>query len=675
MSSRLDKLYTSEHASQSMEGDTLEQGSTSISTPRKRQKTVDLGLEGAAGLMTPPDSRHKRSTRASNEIAQGTYVDDEGRAGTDRSAKRRRINTNVPAPNPPSAPFPTPRKIILRVRRPAEVATPPATPTTTKIIENRNTQEYPLTPQSSSKQRKAEFDDLTPWKKVDALPPHLANLLALHKSFDLALSLHVATHPPVLPPLEPSLLQAHEYGLKPLDVELDALTNYVALKPMVEKSCGKRFGLSELKRLMWLWQWTGEDEEEAFATAKPIKDSGNSPFLDEDIDFALGRPTISKNKADNLMSCYKVTPTRTIDTATSRRVHTYGFGIRITLTPREAASACNTIHSMNDTFGNAGKAVGAVARWSAGSEARCKEVERRLWAWVDKNSKIESDIRESTLAYPTSPTASADVESKVPHVPCAALPQLQQAVGNLMPAFNLASSAAADPGSPSRRLPLANNKGSPLSSLKSTTPGLLPPPAFRSVNQKLQAVAGNVQSNLPTLREERHLPSRNGSSNGAGNQSLVNEDVFGPVLMIPNEKKATAAGSAEARQQALFFSLSPSNTASMSSPGSSPRAKRRAFPVSEVVDVVVKSSKTPISGPEAYDSLILLTNLCPSFLVLRTIAKQEWLEMPSTAHTINSPGSRLNLAGPSSPGKVVMRGGGGSLREVRERIRRELGDM
>ncbi|KAJ9107425.1 hypothetical protein QFC21_000876 [Naganishia friedmannii] len=727
MSAHLDKLHASEHALQINKGNTSEQGSTPISTPRKRQKTVDLGLEGGTGLMTPPDSRHKRSARKSNERPQEIHVDDEGRAGTDRSAKRRRVNPNVPAPNPPSAPFPTPRKIILRVRNPAEFATPPPTPST-KALDSRNTQEFPLTPESSSKQRKTEFDDLTPWKKVDALPPHLANLLALHKSFDLALSLHVATHPPVLPPLEASLLQAHEYGLKSLDVDLDALTNYVALKPMVEKSCGKRFGLSELKRLMWLWQWTGEDEGEGAATSKPMGGLDSSPFLDECVEFAPRRLTTSRSRAGNLMSCYNVTPTRTIDTATSRRVHTYGFGIRITLTPREAASACNTIHSMNDSFGNAGKAVGAVARWSAGSEARCKEVERRLWAWVDKNSKIESEIRGSTLAYPSSPTASADVESKVPHVPCAALPQLQQAVGNLMPAFNLAASAAADPGSPSRRLPLANNKSSPLSSLKNAAPGLLPPPAFRSVNQRLHAVAGNVQSGLPTLKDDLQLPSRGGPLKGD-----INEDVFGPVLMIPKETKVTAAGSAEARQQALydrikarankdvnisssrpvirggrlgmdnmsasqtqdelkrrstlsrlegvaeavwmFFSLSPSNTASMSSPGSSPRAKRRAFPVSEVVDVVVKSSKTPISGPEAYDSLILLTKLCPSFLVLRTIAKQEWLEMPATAHTISSPGSRLNLAGPSSPGKVVMRGGGGSLREVRERIRRELGDM
>jgi hypothetical protein len=60
------------------------------------------------------------------------------------------------------------------------------------------------------------------------------------------------------------------------------------------------------------------------------------------------------------------------------------------------------------------------------------------------------------------------------------------------------------------------------------------------------------------------------------------------------------------------------------------------------------------------------------FLVQRIVAKQEWLEMPAAAHRIAGSPSGV-VAGPASPGKVVVRGGGG-LREVRERIRRELGE-
>lgn len=352
-----------------------------ITTPRKRQNLVDLDLGGTGGLLTPPDSHHKRSAEC--PLDHGTVNKlDEGRVAP-ASAKRRRVASNLPQPNPPSAPFPTPSKNPGLVRGLAEVATPPITPTTTDADTQRRTT-APVTPASSSKARHATVDEFSPWKKADALPPHLANLLALHKSFDLALSLHVATHPPVLPPLDTSSIGAHEYGLKSLDVDLEALTNYVALKPIVEKSCGKRFGLSELKRLMWLWQWNPVQGSSSAGTDDgSLLDDDVNPFIDN---LVSGRST--RGKSSSLTACYSITPTRTIDTATSRRVHTYGFGIRVTLTPQEAASYCNTLHAGSDACGNAGKAVGAVARWSAGSEARCKEVEERLWAWVDKHAEL-----------------------------------------------------------------------------------------------------------------------------------------------------------------------------------------------------------------------------------------------------------------------------------------------
>lgn len=116
---------------------------------------------------------------------------------------------------------------------------------------------------------------------------------------------------------------------------------------------------------------------------------------------------------------------------------------------------------------------------------------------------------------------------------------------------------------------------------------------------------------------------------------------------------------------------------------------------------------------EAQTSLTLLTELCPFFLTLKTIAKQDWLEMPaqvaqapaspttgilssarlgsnltspsrSNPRGLISPGIALGrevdveaiagngaIAGPASPGRVRRVGG---LREVRERIRRELGE-
>jgi hypothetical protein len=151
-----------------------------------------------------------------------------------------------------------------------------------------------------------------------------------------------------------------------------------------------------------------------------------------------------------------------------------------------------------------------------------------------------------------------------------------------------------------------------------------------------------------------------------------------------------------------LFSAPGSSSSSLTTP---PRTRRKAIPLAEVADVIVKSSKTPISLAEAETSLSMITDLCPFFLTSKTVGRQEWLEMPASVAAPPSPSSgsyvpsgekvvvpafvgtggpsvptspspkarsRLggDLAGPASPGRVKR----GGLREVRERIRKELGD-
>lgn len=89
-----------------------------------------------------------------------------------------------------------------------------------------------------------------------------------------------------------------------------------------------------------------------------------------------------------------------------------------------------------------------------------------------------------------------------------------------------------------------------------------------------------------------------------------------------------------------------------------------------------------MSGAEARESLSILTSLCPSFLKPLDIDGQEWLEMPASAQASSerlvptSPGSSrgkddsLGDVLTRSPRRVKKEGGG--LREVRERIRREI---
>jgi len=110
--------------------------------------------------------------------------------------------------------------------------------------------------------------------------------------------------------------------------------------------------------------------------------------------------------------------------------------------------------------------------------------------------------------------------------------------------------------------------------------------------------------------------------------------------------------------------------------------KRRVLPASEVAAAVLKSSSVPMSTAEAQESLAILTRLCPFFLKPLDIDGQDWLEMPASAYPSNerlvpsSPGSSrgkndgLEDVLTRSPRRVKKEGGG--LREVRERIRREI---
>ena len=134
--------------------------------------------------------------------------------------------------------------------------------------------------------------------------------------------------------------------------------------------------------------------------------------------------------------------------------------------------------------------------------------------------------------------------------------------------------------------------------------------------------------------------------------------------------------------------------------------KRRAMPESEVAAAVIKSSPVPLSIAEAQESLAMLVKLCPFFLRRLNVSGEEWLEIPVAAESegdtsaetssLGSPrkgSSGVGIPGsvPSSPSKSrtksesaieahtrsprQVKPQGGGLREVRERIRREIESM
>ena len=131
----------------------------------------------------------------------------------------------------------------------------------------------------------------------------------------------------------------------------------------------------------------------------------------------------------------------------------------------------------------------------------------------------------------------------------------------------------------------------------------------------------------------------------------------------------------------LFSGPVSSTTATPSS------RKRRALPLSEISAAIIKSSPVPISEAEAVESVNMLTKLCPFFIKPLSIDGEEWFEMPSSSaaevdeekKVPSSPSARKGKGREITSAEEVLirspkrvRREGGGLREVRERIRREL---
>jgi hypothetical protein len=250
---------------------------------------------------------------------------------------------SAPAPNPPLVPFPTPPS--SRTRRTGDEV----------LLEE------------------PDFKEVFTSKTIEnrPLPPHLQTLLTLQHAYNLALSLHIATKPPILPPHPPSTVR----------LELPCLTNYLAIKETVERTGGRRFGTQELARLAWIWQWDG--------ITLPKEENGTedeNPFY------------VKKDQPTSDVICamsYLITPTRTLD-GSGKRVHTYGLGIELDLKPGETRQILH--NGAEGGLGNKGQGggMGAVGRWNTGGEIRHDLVREKLEKWIDLNGGYEVSIISSS---------------------------------------------------------------------------------------------------------------------------------------------------------------------------------------------------------------------------------------------------------------------------------------
>ena len=155
-------------------------------------------------------------------------------------------------------------------------------------------------------------------------------------------------------------------------------------------------------------------------------------------------------------------------------------------------------------------------------------------------------------------------------------------------------------------------------------------------------------------------------------------------VRVPNMGASTWVAHLRVFLKFLFRLFSTPVGSTVATPSS---RKRRALPLSEISAAIVKSSPVPISKAEAIESVSMLTKLCPFFIKPLEIDGEEWFEMPSSSVSEKdeekepppSPSARKGKGREMtsavevltrSPRRVRKEGGG--LREVRERIRREL---
>ncbi|KAI0375783.1 hypothetical protein BV20DRAFT_1048055 [Pilatotrama ljubarskyi] len=603
----------------------------------------------------------------------------------------------------------------------------------------RRTSTVPPTPPSTVSRRKTN-KDIDP----STLPEHISRLHNIQTALQHALSHALATC---------AAAPSEDTGVVRNVLNHLSLGAYSGLTTKID--------IDDLKRLCWLWEWDGKALQPKAGPStgkgkgkKPKaaeEDEEDNPFLDDPKPAAASPPP--KDWQRGAMG-FVLSQTTHYSKSASARVPAYGIGIEVEM----------------DIDKDMKGGMAAVARWTAASETRRKQVLSKLQQWV----KLHTD------------------EKVVPQIPMAELPPLPSAakpsnLTRLLASSSPKSPSAASilaapecPRSPTRSASKSHLLKSPSKKLREfAVPFPVTPSTNRIGTTSSNRILGTPSSNrilgtpsssrtlgtpstnrvlFPQTPSSRHSRSEDDlrTPTSARTPSLAGSDTptasESSVPSTPVHQRGPDAGTVpqtptSSRRQALYERVrarSIQNTPTKANPSGAPMSKdlllklsqeemrrrcllgrlggvaesvwmlfskaaggpgalgtgatgvrkRRAMPASEVAAAVVKSSPVPISAAEAHESLGMLTELCPFFLRRIHVDGEEWLEMPAqTGGTGGDADAGTGVGGvPSSPGKLkltavakeesaaevltrsprqVKREGGG-LREVRERIRKEL---
>ncbi|TDL29229.1 hypothetical protein BD410DRAFT_817428 [Rickenella mellea] len=518
------------------------------------------------------------------------------------------------------------------------------------------TSKIPLTPATSS--RKRVQTPLT-------LPPHLARLHNIQTSLNRALAHALATS---------AVSPTSDTGIVPNVLNHHTLTAAGGLSA----NCT----LDDLRRLCWLWEWDGKKLPKAeFDSDNPFLDSPTSEHPKQWTRGAMG---------------LVVTPTTHLLKTAERRVPAYGLGIEVEM----------------DIDKDMRGGMAAVARWTAAGEGRMKEITRKLHRWVE--------IHEGHATVP--PLPFADLPALTQATKQSALTQRLASLSPKSPKPSSSSTVLQTPPSPSRSSPIKARVTPVKRGVKEFA---IPPtpvslPRMKSMIPFPQTPSSKLY--LTPSASNPRTPSIIAASSSSGPTTPVNrasdtatstpetpstsrrEALYERIRKrsesqpsTPSKSRIASAGGMtkdqllklsqeELRRRCLLGRLGNvaegiwmlfSTPTTMTSASPSAR-KKRTLPSTEVAQAIIKSSPVPISSAEAHESINLLSSLCPFFLKSVEVAGEEWLEMPSSSTAAAVPPTPSKRRGVDdcdnlkalSPKRVKKEGGG--LREVRERIKKEL---
>ncbi|CAE6443090.1 unnamed protein product [Rhizoctonia solani] len=609
----------------------------------------------------------------------------------------------------------------------------------------------------------------TPRAKSVPLPAHLSRIISTHTALESTLSLSLATS---------------SRAPSPLTGQLPAITNTVALE-----SAGLRVrcGVEELRRLCWLWEWDGctlprsadEDSKETVRSVGPVEDSNeDNPFLDSNTPRkSAPAPAPAPPPTDWVRGGMGliITPTTQILRAEGRRVPAYGVGIKVEVTSNEST----------------GVALSAVAKWTADSHLRRKELTDKLHQWFKlhevsqvtpkANGKTKRLRPPSPAPIPPIPFADLPPLSSIPiastpstqriiHTPSKGMfstpsrgtistPTFARRQGGFGTPSSSGRSIFATPshrkggifatptsvhrsgaGTPStgKRIfdaappmtPTTRAAGVPLPPTPASTPSYSSSasesgdsrPCTPCTNRVLfKAVQNNIDPQTPR-KDKDATPSVPMTPR----QAAMAERLRQRALATPSGKTTTVtlgydaetdtvrtaeATPAELRRRCLLARLPDAAETLLAM-----FASRRIIPFREAARSIVGASR--VTTQEAEDEIRMLAEMCPKFLRIRVVERDEWVERgtgvtvgkaansggsKNAVQTVSSPArkgvSSPGAKAPSTPARAGSRSAGGSkltatspsrgspasatprkvkeveafgLREIRELVRRQL---